>query len=127
MVKPTLIAIDFDGTITDGSFPKVGKARPHAFEVMKELQKAGYKLILNTCRENNGHKISEQYLTDAVNFCKENGVEFRSVNETLIEDEFRPNGGRKVYASVYIDDRNLGGFPGWLEVRKMLLGDNVEI
>lgn len=122
MVKPTLIAIDFDGTITDGDFPRVGTEQPHAFEVMKELQEAGFTLILWTCRENNGHKINEQYLTDAIEFCKEGGIEFRSVNETRLEDEFRPEGGRKVYASIYIDDRNLGGFPGWLEVRKMLLG-----
>ena len=112
---------DFDGTITDGDFPRVGTAQPHAFEVMKELQEAGHQLILNTCRENDGHKISKQYLTDAVDFCKENGIEFRSVNETRKEDEFRPNGGRKVYADIYIDDRNLGGFPGWLEVKKMIL------
>ena len=48
MVKPTLIAVDFDGTITDGDFPRVGTEQPHAFEVMKELQDAGFELILWT-------------------------------------------------------------------------------
>tara|TARA_Y100000034_G_scaffold104648_1_gene131366 strand:- start:22910 stop:23272 length:363 start_codon:yes stop_codon:yes gene_type:complete len=116
--KPNLISIDFDGTIVVHDFPRIGEPMPHAFEVMKELQEAGFKLILNTCREDHGKK---KYLTEAVEFCKKHGVEFRSVNETRLEDEFRPEGGRKVYAKVYIDDRNLGGFPGWLEVKKILL------
>lgn len=119
--KSLLIAIDFDGTIVKHQFPKVGPAQPFAFEVMKKLQKAGHKLILNTCRENDGLKIDKQYLTDAVDFCKKNGIEFRSINQTHKEDEFRPNGGRKVYADIYIDDRNLGGFPGWLAVEKIIL------
>lgn len=121
MTKKLLIAIDFDGTIVESDFPRIGKAQPFAFEVMKDLQKAGHKLILNTCRENQGYKIKEQYLTAAVDFCKKRGVEFRSINENLKEDDFRPATGRKVYADIYIDDRNLGGFPGWLKVRKLIL------
>lgn len=116
-----LISIDFDGTIVEKAFPKIGKPLPLAFEVMKELQEAGHKLILNTCRENEGYKIDKQYLSDAVRFCKKKGIEFRSINENHIDDEFRPKKGRKVNADVYIDDKNLGGFPGWKKVRESLL------
>jgi hypothetical protein len=42
---------------------------------MKELQAAGHKLILNTCREN---EKKRDYLTEAIMFCKKHGVEFRS-------------------------------------------------
>jgi hypothetical protein len=115
--------IDFDGTIVEHEFPKIGKPLPEAFEVMKELKAAGWRLILFTCREDDGYKIDKQYLSEAVKFCKENGVEFDSVNEALDECEFRPLSGRrrKPYGKVMIDDRNLGGFPGWAVVRKVLL------
>ncbi len=115
------ICVDFDGTIVGHEFPKIGEEMPHAFEVMKELQEAGYRLILWTCREDEGP--NRQYLTDAVNFCAENGVEFDAVNKTIEEVEFRPKEclQRKPYCQYFIDDRNLGGFPGWLEVRRMLL------
>lgn len=122
MSRKRIAVIDFDGTIVHHRFPAIGEPMPEAFEVMKELKEAGWMLILWTCRENDGHLIERQFLKDAVEFCKENGVEFDGVNETPMECEFRPNGGRKVYGDVYIDDRNLGGFPGWHAVRKELLG-----
>ena len=92
---------------------------PGAFETMKALQDAGHHLILNTCREDESRRA---YLTEAVEYCRKNGVEFRSVNENHPDDEFRDKGGRKVYANYYIDDRNFGGFPGWDVIRKALLG-----
>ncbi len=121
-----LISIDFDGTIVEHAFPKIGEPLPKAFEVLKKLQEAGHRLILNTCREDYGYKIDKQYLTEAVKFCEENGVTFVSVNENSPEDDFRPEKekNRKVYAELYIDDRNLGGFPGWAIVEELLLKEN---
>lgn len=113
-VSKKLIAVDFDGTIATHAFPELGEALPEAFEVMQELQAAGHKLILNTCREN---EPKREFLSEAVRYCRRNGVEFRSINENHREDEFRANLGRKVFAHFYIDDRNIGGFPGWAEVR----------
>lgn len=102
---------------------------PHAFRVLKRLQKAGHKLILNTCREDGeGPKRNKHYLSEAIEFCRINGVTFVSHNENRLEDEFREsNLRRKVYANIYIDDRNLNGFPGWLAVELAILGDNEEI
>jgi hypothetical protein len=113
-----------DGTIVEFAFPGIGKPLDGAFETMKDLKKAGYKLVLWTCREDEGYRIDRQFLTQAVEFCRENGVEFDGVNETLPEDEFRPDGvlKRKPHCQCVIDDRNLGGFPGWDFVRKELLG-----
>jgi hypothetical protein len=114
-----VIAIDFDGTIVDHAFPKIGNPKPHAFEVIKELKAAGYKLILWTCREDD-HR--HQYLDEAVQFCRENGVEFDAVNETIKEEEFRDGVKlRKPYCRYFIDDRNLGGFVDWEIVRKVIL------
>jgi hypothetical protein len=116
--KNLLLSIDFDGTIVEHEYPLIGKPLPYAFEVMKELQDNGVKLMLNTCREG-------KQLREAVEFCRDNGIVFRSVNENHIEDDFRDRVGglrRKIFAQYYIDDRNLGGFPGWLAVRKEILG-----
>jgi hypothetical protein len=123
-MRRKIAVIDFDGTIVQHKFPAVGETMPEAFEVMKELRAAGWVLVLWTCRENDGHKINRQFLKDAVDFCGENGIEFDGVNETPVEFEFRQEEGclrRKAYGDVYIDDRNLGGFPGWPAVREELL------
>lgn len=112
-------SIDFDGTIVKHAFPNIGEPLEGAFEVLKELKEAGWVLVLNTCREDE----KRAYLTEAVQFCRENGVEFDGVNATPLDYEFRDERSprRKVYANVYIDDRNLGGFPGWNMVRLALL------
>lgn len=117
-----IVKIDFDGTIVQHRFPKIGDEMPGAFEVMKKLKEAGFKLILWTCREDDSRN-GKLYLKDAVDYCRENGIEFDAINETLLEEEFRPDSMRcrKPYAHYHIDDRNLGGFPGWDVVKKVLI------
>jgi len=116
-----IILIDFDGTIVESNYPQIGKALPKAFEVMAELIRAGHTLILWTCRENMGRNINRQYLADAVIFCKENGVEFDAVNETIEELDFRAGEDclmRKPNVDIILDDSNFGGFPGWQIIRE---------
>ena len=115
-----VILIDFDGTVVEHKFPHIGPPMPNAFEVLKELKEAGWKLVLWTCREDFGYN---RYLQEAVDFCRDNGIEFDGVNEALIEEDFRPDKclKRKPHAHYCIDDRNLGGFPGWDVVRDTIL------
>jgi len=126
-MKKLTISIDFDGTIVEHKFPAIGEPMPGAFETMKDLQAAGHRLILWTCREDYWYLISKQFLTDAVEFCKEHGVVFDAVNEGIEEEEFRPEGvpRRKPYANYYIDDAIVGGFPGWDAIAKFLLDTKV--
>lgn len=114
-----IAVIDFDGTIVEHGYPDIGDPLPNAFEVLKELQDNGWKLILWTCREDE----KRAYLQEAVDFCKENGVEFDAVNETILQHEFRSEDSpkRKPYGHVHIDDRNFGGFPGWDVVKRVLV------
>jgi len=107
------IAVDFDGTIVDNNYPKIGKPKLFAFETLLELQKKGHDLILWTYRS--GSKLDE-----AVAFCKEKGLEFYAVNKNYPEEQEDERMSRKIAADIYIDDRNLGGFPGWSEVWKTL-------
>jgi hypothetical protein len=107
------IAVDFDGTIVEHRYPKIGKVMPFAFGTLIELQKLGHHIILWTYR-------AGKELDDAVAFCKDNGLEFYAVNKNYPDEIFDDSISRKIYADVYIDDRNFGGFPGWSLIWKLL-------
>lgn len=113
------VAVDFDGTIVESKYPKIGKPMMFAFETLKKLQEEGYVLILWTYR-------SGKQLTEAVDFCKKNGVEFYAVNNSFPEEEYNPKISRKIDADIFIDDRNIGGFIGWGEVHRKLIGQQPE-
>ncbi|WP_066221328.1 BT0820 family HAD-type phosphatase [Formosa haliotis] len=108
-----IIAIDFDGTIVEDAYPRVGKPKTFAFETLKRLQKDGHRLILWTYR-------CGQPLQDAVDFCKENGIIFYAVNSSFPEEQYDESKSRKINADIFIDDRNVGGFLGWGEIYQLL-------
>lgn len=112
-----IIAVDFDGTIVQHAYPKIGEPLLFAFETLRELQKQEHQLILWTYR-------SGKELEQAVAFCREQGVEFYAVNKNYPEEVYDEQAiSRKILADVYIDDRNIGGFPGWSQVWKILNGN----
>ncbi|TXG38733.1 BT0820 family HAD-type phosphatase [Seonamhaeicola maritimus] len=108
-----IIAVDFDGTIVEDAYPKIGKPQLFAFETLKKLQDEGHRLILWTYRH--GLKLHE-----AVAFCKENGIHFYAINSSFPEEQFKNDASRKINADIFIDDRNFGGFPGWGEIYQEL-------
>ncbi len=108
-----IIAVDFDGTIVEDAYPNIGKPMLFAFETLKMLQNKGHRLILWTYRH--GSKLD-----DAINFCKDHGVTFYAVNKSYPEEEFNNASSRKIHADLFIDDRNIGGFPGWGEIYQMV-------
>ena len=113
-MQSLLIAIDFDGTIVNDAYPKVGKPQLFAIETLKKLQSEGHRFILWTYR-------SGKHLEEAVNFCKENGILLEAVNASYMGEEFdETTSSRKINADIFIDDRNLGGFPGWTEVYEII-------
>lgn len=99
-----IIAIDFDGTIVGHCYPEIGPPVPGAFETLRELQDAGHKLILWTMRSDGGP--DGPMLTDAVNFCKENGIVFWGINRNPEQDSWTSS--HKAYANAYIDDAAVG-------------------
>ena len=50
LTKSLTLAIDFDGTIVEDAYPKIGKPNAFAFETLKKLQQNGHRLILWTYR-----------------------------------------------------------------------------
>ncbi len=95
------IAVDFDGTVVDHRFPDIGTPVPGAFEWLKKFQEAGAILILYTMRSD-GRATDGDVLTAALDFCKENGVEFAYANENPAQKGWTSS--PKVYAHIYIDD-----------------------
>jgi hypothetical protein len=59
-------------------------------------------------------------LEEAIEFCRVNGIEFYAVNRSYPEEVYGEEISRKINADIFIDDRNIGGFPGWSEVWQML-------
>lgn len=108
-----IIAIDFDGTLVDDKYPAIGKPLPFAFETLKQLQKDGHRLILWTYR-------SGPTLEAAIEFCKQQGVEFYAINQSTPDEIFDHSMSRKIRADLFIDDRNVGGFPGWGKIYQLL-------
>ena len=108
-----IIAIDFDGTIVEHRYPKIGRIQPFAFETLKALQAKNHRLILWSHRSGN-------LLQEAVDFCHEHGVDFYAVNKNYPEEKWDREDSRKILADLYIDDRNLGGLPSWGEIYRMI-------
>ena len=113
------IAVDFDGTIVEHQYPEIGKEKLFAFQTLKELEKKGARLILWTFR-------TGRELDDAVEFCRKNGIEFYAINKNYPEEAMDDTISRKIDADLYIDDKNLGGFPGWSEVWQMIFPFEVQ-
>ena len=108
------ICIDFDGTCVTNEFPRVGK-NIGAGPVLKKLVEAGHKLILFTMRsdieevfseDETIHKVAGNYLTDAVNWFKENDIELYGINANPKQKTWTLS--PKAYGQLYIDDAALG-------------------
>lgn len=109
-----VIAVDFDGTIVEHRYPSIGEEIPFAVETLKLLQQDKHRLILWSVRE-------DELLEEAVEWCKERGLEFYAVNKDYPEESREDKGfSRKLKADLFIDDRNVGGLPDWGQIYQMI-------
>lgn len=108
-----IIAVDFDGTIVEHKYPKIGKEVPFAIATLKKLQAERHLLILWSVREG-------KLLEEAVEFCRQRGLEFYAVNANHPDETNDAFSSRKVHADLYIDDRNICGLPDWGVIYEMV-------
>ena len=95
------IAVDFDGTLCYSNWPELGQPNRALIAYLQEWKRNGNKLILWTCRAGDA-------LTKAVEWCREQNLEFDAVNDNLPEIiELYGNNSRKITCDYYIDDRML--------------------
>lgn len=97
-----IIATDFDGTLCTRNWPGIGEPNTKLIEFLIQSRKNGDKIILWTCRH-------DECLQNAVDWCRERGLEFDAVNDNVQEriDMYNDN-SRKVSADMYIDDQAIG-------------------
>lgn len=100
-----IIAVDFDGTIVEHQYPKIGRPIPFATETLQQLQKDGHRLLLWSVR-------SGDLLQEALDYCESKGVKFYAANKNHPEED-PAKASRKLDADIFIDDRNIGGLPDW--------------
>lgn len=109
-----IISIDFDNTIVEPLYPEIGVLKPDCKRIINKWYDLGHKIIINTCRAGKYHGDAEKFLI-------QNGISFNFINCNMPElINFYKADTRKISADVYIDDRNLGGLPEWLEIEKMM-------
>lgn len=112
-----IIGVDFDGTIVEHRYPFIGEERPYATEVLRRLLHHRHILMLWTVREG-------QLLQEAMDWCRERGVEFAAVNGEWtghfeqVGADFDPT--RKPDADIFIDDKGIGGLPTWTEIYRII-------
>jgi hypothetical protein len=99
MAKQRICCIDFDGTIVEHQFPKVGKLVPHCTEVIQKLIDQGWQVVIWTMR-------SDKFLDDAKVLL--NGLfpgnDFMYNKSALQNWTTSP----KVYGEFYVDDAAIG-------------------
>ena len=90
-----IIAVDFDGTLCIDGKPNINLIRS-----LIQQQKMGDQVILWTCREGKS-------LMEAVSFLRKYGFMPNSVNNNIpAAIKMMGHDSRKVYADVYLDDKN---------------------
>ena len=109
------IAVDFDGTIVRHRYPAIGEEMPFAIATLRRLQEEHHRLILWSVREG-------KLLDEAVDWCRQHGIEFYAINKEYPEEDQARNEhySRKLKVDLFIDDRNLGGLPDWGTIYKII-------
>ena len=109
-MRKTIVALDFDGTLVNFSYPTFGEIFPEAFQFMKDLEDK-CDFILWTCRNGEDLEKIEAYF-------KSIGIKFAAINKNVKYLPFETS--NKIFADFYIDDR--AGFNGnWQEMKVKIL------
>ena len=109
------IAVDFDGTIVRHNYPAIGEEKPFAIATLLKLIEEHHRIILWSVREG-------KLLDEAVEWCRQRGLEFYAVNKDFPEEDYHrnPKFTRKLKVDIFIDDRNIGGIPDWGTIYKII-------
>ena len=138
-----VFAVDFDGTCVTHAFPYIG-LEIGAASVLKELTNLGHKIILFTMRSDienptsddyNIHPKGGNYLSDAVQWFKDNDIPLYGINTNPQQLSWTTS--PKAYADYYIDDASIGTpmfynklvsdkpFVNWVKIRELLVEQQI--
>jgi len=113
MIKKIIVAIDFDGTIVEQKFPKIGKMRKNAKKYINKLYEDGYYIIIWTCR-------GEYSLIKAIKWLEKNKSKYHKINENADFDiiGFKPS--PKIFYHFLVDDLDYKGIDEWDVIYKTI-------
>lgn len=118
-----IVAVDFDDTLNNGHFDTDVKLctyefNPTAIAILKEFQARGGKVILWTCRDGEHIDHALKALQKKTKF----RPDYVNNNTKEIVEAFGDEkGGKKIYADLYIDDRNtIDRKVNWVEIADWL-------
>lgn len=117
--RKLVIAVDFDGTITDNNcWPLCKELKNNAKESINFLHDdLNCEIIIWTCRDNELHND----LDSAINYLKENDIHYDFINENGTILKYWPNDPRKIYADFYIDDKSfIFESINWLKIKDFI-------
>lgn len=119
MSQPDIIALDFDGTLVEGSYPTIGPMIG-AFPILRRLQVlVDVRYILWTMR-------SGPQLDAAVALCEREAITLWGINENPTQRLSGWSLSNKAFAHLYIDDAALGcprtpeGYADWDAIATLL-------
>jgi len=100
------IFLDFDGTVVEHCYPKIGKINPGSFKVINKLHNAGHRIVLNTYRADcaDGTKEEAVMFMNNCPYLDFNILETTSLKKPPPQWE-NPNPSNIL---MYIDDNSVG-------------------
>lgn len=117
-----ILYLDFDGTMVEFNYPKIGEDVPHALRVLQRLIDKGFYLILNTQRA----EMRDNSLTEAREYLIKKGIKI----DACAMKKVAPVWELPFEDVIYIDDIATGiplladsrmqMMVDWLEVEKIL-------
>ncbi len=110
-----ILAIDFDGTIAELSFPECGKIKKDAVYYISKLYLEGHDIIINTCRSGIYEGLAQKFL-------EKHEIPYHYINSNMphLIEHYKQD-CRKISADLYIDDKCLMGLPeSWEEIYNII-------
>lgn len=100
-MKKLYIAIDFDGTVVEDKYPKIGELKPLVKETINKQVEDGHKVIISSCRSGKDEMLAFEFLLEM-------GIRFHCFNNNHPDliSKYR-NDCRKIGADLYIDDKSV--------------------
>lgn len=108
------ICVDFDGTIVEHKYPKIGELKPDAVEAVNKLYDAGWEIIIYSCRMLADGRPTDMFpdtFHEIKPFLDAAGLKYDRIST---REEGKP------FASWYIDDRAIAFNDNWLEIASKL-------
>ena len=110
-----IIYLDFDGTVVEHTYPRVGIVNQGVFEVLERLQKAGHTIVLNTYRADLDGKEGTDYALKILNTMasRHNKLTHSNVQPIIeaTEKKIHPTPWKSNFVStsfIFLDDQAFG-------------------